>query len=103
VADYGLATYGHHLILDDNCAVPALSCDASVLAISGPPARWAYPAADSIAGMKYASRRFAEHVLGRQRFGLGRFAAWCGMVRGGWPYSPDTGQDWRGDETCATP
>jgi hypothetical protein len=84
VSEYGLETVERHLLLADDCCVPGISRPESVLAVSGPLAAWAYPAGDSFAGMKYAARRFAGHVAGRRSR---RLAAWCSMVRGGWPYS----------------
>jgi hypothetical protein len=32
------------------------------LALAGAPAQWAFPAADTLAGMKYAARRFLRRV-----------------------------------------
>jgi cation diffusion facilitator CzcD-associated flavoprotein CzcO len=98
VDEYGLETEGHHLILADDCSVPALSQSGSVLAVSGAPARWAYPAADSFAGMKYAARRFAQHAVGSEGHRWPRPAAWYVMIRGGWPYG--AAEVW---EPCATP
>ena len=102
VADYGLETWDDDLVLEDDCTVPGLSADGSVLALSGVLARWAYPASDSLAGMKYAARRFAEHVAGRRGLGLRRLAAWWDMVRGGWPYGAEDVEPLRGGEPCVT-
>ena len=35
--------------------------------LAGAPAQWAYPAADTIVGMKWVARRFARRVLCRTR------------------------------------
>lgn len=88
VSRYDLATHSGRLVLSDDCTVPSLTSAGSALAVSGPLAVWAYPAADSLACMKYAARRFAQHVTGGSAFGLRRLPAWVSMVRGGWPDSP---------------
>jgi cation diffusion facilitator CzcD-associated flavoprotein CzcO len=62
VADHGLETAGRWLVLDPDSTVPGLTDDARTLAISGVQAQWAYPAADTLAGMKYAARRFLRRV-----------------------------------------
>jgi hypothetical protein len=102
VADYGLDTCDDDLVLADDCTVPGVSANGSVLAVSGAMARWAYPASDSFAGMKYSARRFAGHVAGRSGPGLRQLAAWWDMVRGGWPYGADDAATERGGDRCAT-
>ena len=62
VADHGLATHGRWLVLDPDSTVSVLTDDARTLALSGVQAQWAYPAADTLAGMKYAARRFLRAV-----------------------------------------
>jgi hypothetical protein len=99
VLQHGLATHAHHLVLTDDCRIPALSVESSALAVSGPLAVWAYPAADSFACMKYAARRFTQQVVGDRAFGLRRLPAWADMVRGGWPRSRDEVRA----SVCATP
>jgi hypothetical protein len=42
--------------------VPALSDDTRTLALAGVPAQWAFPAADTLMGAKYAGRRFLQKV-----------------------------------------
>jgi len=88
VDTYGLATYGDHLILADDCVVPRLSRPDSVVAVTGPLSRWAFPAADSFAAVKYAGRRFTEHATGQRAFGP-QLRGWIGMVRAGLP-SPES-------------
>ncbi|MGI8824170.1 MAG: hypothetical protein ACR2JC_00725 [Chloroflexota bacterium] len=101
VKEYHLDTYASYLALGDDCAVPGISRLDSVLMVSGPASRWAYPAADSFAGMKYAARRFGRYAAPEKRAGP-RFRTWLGMVRAGWPY---TGAEdgWSGSESCASP
>ena len=41
---------------------PALTDATRTLALAGVPAQWAYPAADTLVGMKYAARRFLRRV-----------------------------------------
>jgi hypothetical protein len=99
VGEYGLATRAGYLVLVDDCSVPDLSRPDSVLMLSGPTARWAYPAADSFAGMKYAARRFSARVLRCERLGP-RPRSWFKLVRGGWPYG-HAGRP--RSEPCASP
>ncbi len=63
VADYALPLVAGHLPVADDMTLPPLSRPDSVLAVSGMLALWAYPAADSFAGMKVAARAFARQVL----------------------------------------
>ncbi len=42
--------------------VPALTDATRTLALAGVPAQWAYPAADTLVGMKYVARRFLRKV-----------------------------------------
>jgi hypothetical protein len=99
IEEYSLATRGGFLVLSDDCLVPALSREGSVLAVSGPLARWAFPAGDSFAGLKYAARRFAARVLARGLGGPGSVPAWLRMVHAGWPRRTGRVED----EVCATP
>lgn len=88
VDTYGLTTYGDHLVLADDCTLPGLSLPSSAISVGGPAARWAFPASDSFAGMKYASRRFAEHATQRRAFGP-HLLAWWDMVRAGRPHGAE--------------
>jgi hypothetical protein len=69
-------------ILDDDCSIPALTNAGRTVAIAGSLAGWAFPAADSFAGMKYAARRFALRPLGRSVGGPARTVTWARMVIG---------------------
>jgi hypothetical protein len=64
VADHGLATAGDRwIVLADDCTVPALTGAGRTLSLAGVPAQWAYPAADTLMGAKYAARRFLRRVV----------------------------------------
>ena len=62
VADHGLETHGRWLVLAPDSTVPGLTDPGRTLAVAGVQAQWAYPAADTLAGMKYAARRFLRRV-----------------------------------------
>jgi hypothetical protein len=99
VREHEVRTHHGHLILADDCSVPDLSLPGSVLSVAGPAAAWAFPAADSFAGMKYAARRFATYAVGSPISTPRRLLGWPAMVRQGWPYRRET----RRSETCASP
>ena len=58
VAEHGLETEGGWIVLAPDSTVPALTDGTRTLALAGAPAQWAYPAADTLVGAKYAARRF---------------------------------------------
>ena len=58
VDEHGLETEGRWIVLAPDSTVPALTDATRTLALAGVPAQWAYPAADTLVGMKYAARRF---------------------------------------------
>jgi hypothetical protein len=62
VADHELETAGDWIVLAPDSTVAALTSEERTLALAGAPAQWAFPAADTIAGAKYAARRFARKV-----------------------------------------
>jgi cation diffusion facilitator CzcD-associated flavoprotein CzcO len=62
VAENGLETVGDWIVLTADSTVPALSDDTRTLALAGVPAQWAFPAADTLMGAKYAGRRFLRKV-----------------------------------------
>lgn len=64
---HGLETVERWIVVDGDSCVPALSDDTRTLALAGVPGQWAYPAADTLVGMKYAARRFARRVTCRTR------------------------------------
>lgn len=49
-------------MLDADSAVPALSDRTRTLALAGAPAQWAFPAADTLAGARYAAHRFLHRI-----------------------------------------
>jgi cation diffusion facilitator CzcD-associated flavoprotein CzcO len=67
VEEHSLETAGRWIVLDADATVPALTDGGRTLALAGAPAQWAYPAADTIVGMKWVARRFARRVRCRTR------------------------------------
>jgi len=62
VAEHGLATDGEWIVLEPDSTVPGLTDATRTLALSGAPAQWAFPAADTLAGAKYAGHRFLGRI-----------------------------------------
>jgi len=62
VADHDLETELRWVVLDRDGSVAALSDDTRTLALTGIAAQWAYPAADTLVGMKYLARRFLRRT-----------------------------------------
>jgi cation diffusion facilitator CzcD-associated flavoprotein CzcO len=62
VDDYGLETADGWIVLDADSTVPALTDETRTLALAGVPAQWAFPAADTVSGAKYAARGFLARV-----------------------------------------
>jgi hypothetical protein len=62
VADHGLETEDRWIVLGDDSTVPALTDGRRTLSLAGISAQWAYPAADTLVGMKVAARRFRRKV-----------------------------------------
>jgi cation diffusion facilitator CzcD-associated flavoprotein CzcO len=61
-AEHDLETADAWLVLDPDSAVPALSDATRTLAVAGAPAQWAFPAADTLAGARYAAHRFLRRM-----------------------------------------
>jgi hypothetical protein len=59
---HGLETHGPYLVLAEDSTVPVLTNDRRTLSVAGAPARWAFPAADTVAGAKFAARAFTRRV-----------------------------------------
>ena len=59
---HDLQTHDRWIVLDRDSTIPALTDDARTLSIAGVAAQWAFPAADTIAGAKYAARAFRRRV-----------------------------------------
>jgi cation diffusion facilitator CzcD-associated flavoprotein CzcO len=62
VAEHGLATEEAWIVLAPDSTVSALTDESRTLALAGAPAQWAFPAADTLAGAKYAARRFLRRI-----------------------------------------
>jgi cation diffusion facilitator CzcD-associated flavoprotein CzcO len=62
VEEHKLETEGSWIVLAPDATVSALSDGTRTLSLSGVPAQWAYPAADTLVGMKYVARRFLRRV-----------------------------------------
>ena len=57
-----LETVENWIVLAPDSTVRKLSDGTRTLALAGVPAQWAFPAADTLAGAKYAARRFLARV-----------------------------------------
>jgi cation diffusion facilitator CzcD-associated flavoprotein CzcO len=62
VAEHGLATEDRWIVLADDSTVPRVTDATRTLSLSGVQGQWAYPAADTLVGMKFAARRFLRRV-----------------------------------------
>ena len=62
VEEHGLETHGRWLVLAPDSTVGELTDGTRTLAVAGVHGQWAYPAADTLVGMKYAARRFLRRV-----------------------------------------
>jgi len=62
VEDHDLDVHDRWLVLACDSTVPSLTDQRRTLSVSGVAGQWAFPAADTIAGAKYAARRFLERV-----------------------------------------
>jgi hypothetical protein len=63
VEEEGLETAAGWIVLAPDSTVPALTDDRRTLSLAGAAGQWAYPAADTLVGMKYAARGFLRKVL----------------------------------------
>jgi hypothetical protein len=64
-AEHGLASANRWLVLNDDATIPALTDDTRTLALSGIHAQWAYPAADTLMGMRYVAHNFLRRCRTR--------------------------------------
>jgi cation diffusion facilitator CzcD-associated flavoprotein CzcO len=62
VADHELATAGDWIVLGPDSTVPGLTDETRTLALAGAPAQWAFPAADTLAGARYAGHWFLRRI-----------------------------------------
>jgi hypothetical protein len=65
VGEHELATHDRWIVLDPDCTVPALTDATRTLALAGVASQWAFPAADTVAGAKYAARAFLRRCRTR--------------------------------------
>ncbi len=62
VETHGLETHGRWIVLAPDSTVPPLTDTDRTLTVAGVAGQWAFPAADTIAGAKYAARAFTRRV-----------------------------------------
>jgi cation diffusion facilitator CzcD-associated flavoprotein CzcO len=62
VADHELDTAADWVVLAPDSTVPALTDSTRTLALAGAPGQWAFPAADTLAGARYAAHGFLRRV-----------------------------------------
>jgi cation diffusion facilitator CzcD-associated flavoprotein CzcO len=62
VAEHELETVDDWLVLDPDSTVPGLSDAVRTLGVAGAPGSWAFPAADTLAGARYAAHRFLRRI-----------------------------------------
>ena len=62
VAEHDLETADGWLVLEPDSTVPALSDATRTLSVAGAPAAWAFPAADTLAGARYAAHGFLDRI-----------------------------------------
>ena len=62
VEEHELETEGRWIVLAPDSTVSALTDATRTLSVAGVAGQWAYPAADTLVGMKYAARRFLARV-----------------------------------------
>jgi cation diffusion facilitator CzcD-associated flavoprotein CzcO len=65
VDEHGLATIDGLLVLNDDATLPGLTDDSRTLAVSGVHAQWAFPAADTLSGMRWVAHRFLRRCRTR--------------------------------------
>lgn len=63
VEEHGLEQEDRWIVLAPDSTVSALTHATRALSIAGIAGQWAYPAADTLVGMKYAARRFLGRVV----------------------------------------
>ena len=63
VEGHGLETAEGWIVLAPDSTVQTLTDGTRTLAVAGAPAQWAFPAADTLAGARYAAHRFLRRIL----------------------------------------
>jgi hypothetical protein len=59
---HGLETHDRWIVLAPDSTVPALTDETHTLSLAGVAGQWAFPAADTIAGAKYAARAHLRRI-----------------------------------------
>jgi hypothetical protein len=67
VEETGIETAASWIVLGPDSTVPQLTDGTRTLALAGAPAQWAFPAADTLVGMKVAARGFLGRLRRRSR------------------------------------
>jgi cation diffusion facilitator CzcD-associated flavoprotein CzcO len=62
VEDHQLDTADEWIVLAPDGTVPALTDETRTLALAGAPGQWAFPAADTLAGARYAGHAFLRRI-----------------------------------------
>jgi hypothetical protein len=62
VEEQGLETCDRWLVLAPDSTVPGVTDETRTLALVGVQAQWAFPAADTLVGAKYAARGFLRRL-----------------------------------------
>jgi cation diffusion facilitator CzcD-associated flavoprotein CzcO len=62
VGDHDLQTAEGWILLTPDSTIPVLTDETRTLSLAGVPGQWAFPAADTLMGAKYAARRFLRRV-----------------------------------------
>jgi hypothetical protein len=62
VSEYRIETADRWIVLAPDSTVPALTDETRTLALAGVHAQWAFPAADTLVGAKYAARGLLRRV-----------------------------------------
>jgi hypothetical protein len=62
VREHALPTHDDWIVVDDDSTVPGLTDERRTLALAGAAGQWAFPAADTVAGAKYAARNFLRRA-----------------------------------------
>jgi cation diffusion facilitator CzcD-associated flavoprotein CzcO len=62
VDEHELETAADWIVVDSDATVPALTDETRTLALAGAPAQWAFPAADTLAGARYAGHAFLRRI-----------------------------------------
>ena len=79
---YGVPVHRERIVLKTNCGVPPLDREDSRLCMIGLNANTVVPNGDTIAGLKYISRRFVGDVARAENLKMRRFPSRLGMQLG---------------------